>query len=58
MIIRILFSGLKIAFIAADNRRRTTDHGSRPTQLNLKRYSFPFKDRCGLVFNPGVISVK
>ena len=35
MIIRILFSGSKIAFIAADNRRRFTDHGSRPTPLNF-----------------------
>ena len=42
----------------ADNRRRTTVHGSQPTQLNLKRYSFPFKGRYGLLFNPGRISVK
>jgi hypothetical protein len=35
MIIRILFRGSKIAFIAADNRRRFTVDGSRPTFLNF-----------------------
>ena len=58
MIIRILFSGLKIAFIAADNCWQTTVNGPQPTQLNLKRYSFSFKGRYCLVFNPGGISVK
>ena len=35
MIIRILSSCSKVAFITADNRRRFTVHGSQPTFLDF-----------------------